>query len=524
MQVLIIFLGASLAFSYYIVRSLRYRQRLALPPGPKGLPILGNLNDLPKGDGMECHHWLKHKEKYGPISSITVMGQPIIILNDADMTFELFEKRSIKYSSRPRQLVAGEIIGWKNTPGGSAPNARWRTIRKNLNRIIGTKASAAQFYALQETEIAHFLLNVYRTPSALMDHIQRQAGTAILKMAYGYVAEPQGKDYLIHIVSEAMENFVHAAVPGAFMADIFPWMRFIPEWMPGGGWKKIAHQWQAELSEVTEKPYAFTKYQMSRGEHENSFLSRLLEAGEEGEEEKHTNKFSAMSLYTAGVDSTISALEAFYLAMTIFPEVQRAAQEEIDRVIGSNRLPTMADRENLPYVEALVKEVYRWHPIAPMGIPHTTTDDDIYEGYLIPKGSTIFANVWHFTHDPKVHPDPMTFKPDRFLATNGHEPERDPHLFVWGFGRRVCPGRILADNFIWLTIAQSISVYTVCQVVKDGVPIVPSITFQPGVASRPAKFATSIKLRSPQHEELIRSLESEYPWQDSHSKVLESMA
>ncbi|KAI1130849.1 cytochrome P450 [Nemania abortiva] len=520
MKLLALFVGLS-AFVYYVIRYLRNASRPPLPPGPKGLPLVGNLNDLPKGDSMETFHWLKHKEKYGPISSVTVMGQTIVILNDADLTFELFEKRSTKYSSRPRQVVAGEILGWQHTPGGSPNNARWRTIRKNMNRVIGTKAAAAQFHKLQEAEVGHFLLHLLETPEKFLDHIQRQAGAVILKIAYGYVAESHKNDHLIDIVGKAMEDFVHAAVPGAFMADIFPFLKSVPDWFPGTGWKKIAYKWRDELTEVTEKPYAFTKYQMSRGENEISFLSRLLEAGDSTPEEKHTNKWSAMSLYTAGADSTVSVIAAWFLAMTNFPDVQVKALEEINRVVGQDRLPTLADRDDLPYVEAIVKEAFRWHPVAPMGIPHASTEDDICEGYFIPKGSMLFANVWHFTHDPNVHPDPMAFKPERFL---GSKPERDPHIFVWGFGRRVCPGRILADNTVWLTIAQCLAVYKIGRPVENGVEVTPVPAFQPGVASHPVPFKCTVKPRSAHHEKLIKSIESTYPWQESHSSVLEHMA
>ena len=81
--------------------------------------------------------------------------------------------------------------------------------------------------------------------------------------------------------------------------------------------------------------------------------------------------------------------------MTLFPEVQRKAQEEIERVVGNDRLPGFDDRENLPYVDACVKEALRWHPVAPMGVPHQTTEDDIYEGYYIPKGALILPNIWY---------------------------------------------------------------------------------------------------------------------------------
>jgi cytochrome P450 len=90
----------------------------------------------------------------------------------------------------------------------------------------------------------------------------------------------------------------------------------------------------------------------------------------------------------------------FFLAMTLFPEVQRKAQLEIDRVIGNSRLPGFEDRANLPYIDAIVKEVLRWHPVAPMGLPHMTTEDDICEGYLIPKGAYLMPNIWYDIFSP----------------------------------------------------------------------------------------------------------------------------
>jgi hypothetical protein len=92
---------------------------------------------------------------------------------------------------------------------------------------------------------------------------------------------------------------------------------------------------------------------------------------------------------------TVSSIASFFLAMTLYPEAQRKAQEEIDRVVGTTRLPTFNDRPNLPYVDALVKEVLRWNPIAPMGVPHTSIKDDICEGYFIPKGSMVLPNIWY---------------------------------------------------------------------------------------------------------------------------------
>jgi len=85
----------------------------------------------------------------------------------------------------------------------------------------------------------------------------------------------------------------------------------------------------------------------------------------------------------------------FFLAMNVFPEVQKKAQEELDRVIGSGRLPVNADRDNLPYIMAVMKETHRWHPVAPMGLPHTSTAEDVCQGYRIPKGAMLMPNTWY---------------------------------------------------------------------------------------------------------------------------------
>lgn len=96
--------------------------------------------------------------------------------------------------------------------------------------------------------------------------------------------------------------------------------------------------------------------------------------------------------------------------MGLYPHVQRRAQEEIDRILGPNKIPSYIDRENLPYIDALVKETLRWHPVAPMGIPHLCTQDDIYEGYRIPEGSLIMPNIWYsfflFQKKKKKKPPP----------------------------------------------------------------------------------------------------------------------
>lgn len=202
--------------------------------------------------------------------------------------------------------------------------------------------------------------------------------------------------------------------------------------------------------------------------------------------------------------------------MTLYPEVQRKAQEEIDRVVGTGRLPNFEDRENLPYVDAVVKEALRWHPVTPIGLPHVATEDDIYNGYFIPKGAMSLAVIWGFMHDPNLYSDPMRFKPERFL---GEQPDPDPHTMCFGFGRRVCPGRVLADMSVYLTIAQSLAVFKI----STPAGIHNKAEFEAGIISHPIPYKADIRPRSEEHEKLIRRVEVEHPWQESDAKYLEAV-
>lgn len=122
-----------------------------------------------------------------------------------------------------------------------------------------------------------------------------------------------------------------------------------------------------------------------------SFLSQAIENADP--EMEKLNKITAASMYLGGADTTVSSLQTFFLAMMLFPDVQKKAQEELDRVV-SGRLPTSADRDNLPYIRALVTETHRWHPVGPMAIPHAATKEDSINGYRIPKGALLIPNNW----------------------------------------------------------------------------------------------------------------------------------
>lgn len=205
--------------------------------------------------------------------------------------------------------------------------------------------------------------------------------------------------------------------------------------------------------------------------------------------------------------------------MTLHPEIQKRAQEEIDLVVGASRLPSFADRPSLSYIDALVKEVYRWHPVVPMGFPHVASSDDIYEGMFIPKGAILIPNIWLFAHDECNYKDPQIFNPERFL---GETPEMDPNSLIFGFGKRICPGKDFADESVFLTIAMTLAVFDIRKAKdKRGDAIEPISSFQPGILSRPLAFSCDISPRSNEAARLIREVEIDFPWENSDVEQLD---
>jgi len=189
-------------------------------------------------------------------------------------------------------------------------------------------------------------------------------------------------------------------------------------------------------------------------------------------------KYACGALYGAGTDTTLSTIKTVLLAMMMFPEVQARVQEEIDGVLGpienAQRLPEFEDRESLPYLNALIKEALRWHPAVPLGIQHSSIEDDVFQGYYIPKDSIIFANQWAMSRDEAFYDNPEEFRPERFL---GPDPALDPYQFAFGFGRRICVGLHFADAAVYIMAASILAAFTISKPIGDNgevlEPIIP---------------------------------------------------
>ncbi|KAF8148392.1 cytochrome P450 [Crassisporium funariophilum] len=487
-----------LLLSVVIIISLSGGRR-NYPPGPKGLPVIGAAKEHPKTEFWKTYaEWGR---KYGNLGFISfhILGRRMVVLNSVTAAEDLLSRRSVIYSDRPFPPMAGQLMKREKSMFYISYNERLKTYRKFMHQ--GFNPSASQnYWGISQNQARILVANIYKSPQNLMEHLRRNAAAVTMKIAYGYTID-QDKDHFVALAEESMRVASLAGAPGKWLVDSIPALKYLPEWFPGAGFKRQARAWCDQLYTQSLEPHDFVKQQMAAGTAEPSFTSRLLETVDESvtpAEHEDLVLWTAGAIYAAGADTTVSAVKTFYFLMMLHPEVQKRAQAEVDSIVAKERrLPTVQDRASMPYMDAVVQEVLRWHPPSPFGLFHCTAADDEYNGYSIPAKTTVIANIWAMAHDAEQYPDPFTFNPDRFVKKDGSDVQRDPREIVFGFGRRICPGQHMAEASIFIQMATTLSVLDISkQVDKDGETIEPEIAFTTAIVSHIKPFQCTIKPRS----------------------------
>ncbi|KAJ7252521.1 cytochrome P450 [Mycena rebaudengoi] len=500
---------AAFALLYF---SRRRSSHLPLPPGPKKLPLVGNLFGLPSEFEWETYaKW--SKELGSDIIHLSVAGKSIVILSSVDVGFDLLDQRSAIYSDR---RVSNRLLGdtWRvacATLASIFVNTRYRRENRRLFHSA-FHVTAARRFRPQQVNASHDLLRrlLENPDDEVMKHIKHMNGALIMSIAYGIDTLPSNDPYM-ETAEATIDALAQTAVPGRYLVDMIPVLKYVPAWFIGAGFKRQAREWKKLTDKMVQLPFNAAKRLVADGTAPRSYVSDKLQAMDENQDREHQEKViqdTAGIMYAAGFDTTSAALGTFILAMLANPDVQKRAQEEIVTVVREGHLPSFDDEESLPYVSAIVKEVLRWKPVTPIGFPHAVAVEDTYRGYRIPAGSIVVPNIWWVFNWLIAYPDPDKFNPDRFLLNGRLNPAvRDPSL-VFGFGRRVCPGRHMAQSTLWITVASLLAVFNITKAIgKDGKILEPSYEYHSAIVSyvMPFPFKCSIKPRSNAAADLIRS-------------------
>ncbi|KAJ7843270.1 cytochrome P450 [Mycena leptocephala] len=506
---------SSLTTGLLLIYWHRLTHSLPLPPGPRAFPIIGNKFDIP----AETPPWITYarwgdKFSASKIVYFTIFRRKMLVLNTLAAATELLDNRGAIYSERPSSVMFGELLNRQNSvffvPYHSP---RFKAYRKILQ--AGLNSRAVEAYApLQTQEARTFLKGLLKSPDNFRSLIRRNAGAVIMKLAFGY-SVTSDQDKLVDLADTLIRISEEAAKPG-WVVDSFPVLKYVPSWMPGAGFKRIAEKWRNQVIDLNRVPFSYVKAQIASGTAVPSFTSRLLEPAtgpKPTAAEEDLIMWVAGGLYAAGTDTTSGFMSIFFLVMSHFPDMQARAQQEIDDLLGQKRLPEIHDRESLPFTNRLIKEVHRWAPIATLAIPHCVTQDDEYLGYRIPKGTTVITNRWAMMHDPALYPDPSVptlrpgctpnakpsfkFDPDRFLDCPGHVAETSPELIIFGFGRRACPGIHMATISIFISVASTLASFDIRKPSNgDNMDQDLNVKFATGIVAHPGPFECAVTPRS----------------------------
>ncbi|KAL5520722.1 hypothetical protein ACEPAF_2724 [Sanghuangporus sanghuang] len=487
------------------VRSwLAWRKRRAnsfpLPPGPRGLPIIGNVLDMPGKDEWEtARQW---GEKYGDLVYIENFGTRYLFVNSYEAAVELFEKRGNMYSSRPSVTMIN-LEGFSDWFTGVMPYGdELKKSRQFLNMFF-QKSVAKEYYDVQTQSTHNLLSRLLQSPDSFRDHIQHTAAETIVKIVYGYQIVED--DPYVALVGRGMEAFSNALT--FYLVNALPALRHLPAWFPGTTFHQIAEEGRKLSTAMYHEPFDKTKAMIADGTAEPSMTSKLLESHTDGDGNVLNEALIAKAVgiaYAGGGDTTVSMLLTFLLAMVLYPDAMKKGQDELSRVIGKNNLPTFDDRPKLPYIEAIYYECLRWQTVAPVANIHLAEKDDIYNGYFIPAGTAVYPNSWAILRDPKRYPEPEKFIPDRWLPSPGKECPLDPNKVAFGFGRRICPGRFFAENSVFIGIASILAVFNIERALdENGVPITPIEDYTSNIVRHPKPFKCKI---TPRSEEAVAAI------------------
>ncbi|KAF9816991.1 hypothetical protein IEO21_03756 [Rhodonia placenta] len=511
-QIIVSTLALCLAFILVYLSIFERHDRL--PPGPKPLPFLGNILQLPAK--YKERTFVKWGNIYGDIVYAHFLRTPIIIINAHCVAQDILDKKSSIYSDRPNVAVLSDMTGMNISLPALPYGEQARKQRKWFQHAVASKSTLKQYQPIQRRETLTLLSGICENAGSLRLHINRFAAGILMEISYGYTIRSLD-DIYVHLANQAMAGTLECGYPGLMLVDFVPLslLKLLPTRIPGylGWFIRTASMIKGASVLLHDTPYNMVKSAIASGNARPSLVSSLLSDNDSDSDELDAQheidiKATAASIYSDHGQQMLSVLSSFLLALLLHPRVLQKAREELDQVVGTERLPDFDDRKHLAYMECVLQEVYRWACPAPVTMLHKLAVDDEYQGYHIPAGASVVANAWAMTRDVRTYVDPEVFRPERFQDLPvGAKDTMDPRCYMFGFGRRVCPGKLLADSSLWLAMASIISTFDVVPS-RDarGRQIIPEATWESGIIRQPVKFEVDIRPRSQKSLELIKQL------------------
>ena len=513
-------LAITLPIIRFIISTLRPRN---YPPGPRPIIGLGNLHQLPPSRSfLTFSAW--GASKYGPVIGLKIGATNLVVLNNARHVRQLMQEQSAALSARPRLPIPSKYIfpNDDNHPLWNDAEHHQR-MRRALIHHTGPAgvADAAPIIRALTARLIHSLLvgeefnrafRVWSYDLALAVLFGRTTSTATACEGKGKGEGERvgtcnaGLDEYI----DTQRRFVKLIEPGiAQLAGIFPVLDWLPERY--ASWKRDASLVRVEVNTAWGMLVSSVKRELEMSDTKKGgesgggaggyesvvrrlYRENLTKASETIFPDREIELIAGATL-DATFGSMLSTAMFLVQALAASPSIQRQARAEVDEVWTREGIPGYIDVGRMPFISACVTEVLRWRPPLPLGLPRMCLSDQVVDGYRIPAGSTIATNVWAIQHDPEEYERPDEFNPERFIrnpngtkhvANGNNDPAARRPLYIFGLGRRACPGDQLA--LVELRVMTAFLLWSFDIVAEEAVDCSPETGFSEGITVAPKPF------------------------------------
>ncbi|ESO10713.1 hypothetical protein HELRODRAFT_72098 [Helobdella robusta] len=430
-------------------KSKECRRALKFPPCFPSIPVVGSMPFLPKFSNLH-EFFTENADRYGPVVAIHFANEYVVMLIGKEAIQDAFVQKGSDFAGRPK-FKFDEFL--KKTRKGIIVRQYdddFRLYHKLTINILRKFGFGSKIMENRIHDEMNSFIKELQTLSGeplcpkllLFQHVLN----VITGLLLGKKFEPEDvdRDAVVDLIRRSFAEFKELVV-----VNFFPFLRFVPKkhnTALGGNISNPTTTVTTNKNENTE----------TNGENKNGVSDGEEKIGDskvKKEEENYDREqliLTLNDLFKAGTETTVSTLEWAFIMMASYQHVQDRCYQDIEKVTGRRRMPSLSDKSHMPYVEATIYEIMRYKPVTPLAIPHCTTKDTEVLGYFIPAGTTVFGNLYSALKGAKTWGDPDVFRPERFLSEDGSSVINKEAVINFSVGKRSCTGEILARHEVFL--------------------------------------------------------------------------
>ncbi|XP_036399231.1 cytochrome P450 2F2-like [Megalops cyprinoides] len=485
----LILLWISFCLLFFLFRTQRPKN---FPPGPRPIPVFGNLLQLNLENPINDLE--KLSECYGKVFSLFFGGRPAVILTGLHAMKEALLTKSFDFAGRPQGLLLNHLTQGKGViMADYGPS--WREHRRFAlmtlrNFGLGKQSMEQRILG----EISYVSSHLEKSNGKSIDPqtlFHNAACDIICTIMFGHRYDYKDEFFQVMITMMA-ENSKIANGPWGMIYDTMPLLRYLP--LPFQRAINDYHTVRLFVLEITAR-HRKTRVPGEPRDVIDCYLDEMDKRGNSGSLFDESQMITLLlDLLFAGTDTTSNTLRTTFLYLMTHPDVQERCQREIDAVLGEKEQASYEDRHRMPYMQAVIHEAQRVASTLPLSVFHCTTKDTELMGYDIPKGTLIIPNLSSVLSEESQWKFPRDFNPENFLNQQGEFVK--PEAFMpFSVGPRVCLGEGLARMELFLILVTLLRRFQFVWPEDGGVPDYTPVF---GVTQAPKPYRMGVKLRGTQ--------------------------